>query len=152
MSVIFAGFEVLIYRYQNALPPLKVMVFWCTVKGTIYNNIKYVFFFMVLWSTFCSSHLSARGLTSDHKQSIAATGWNFLFEWPHSVEKQRGAVLTWSIFSKIITKDIPLLALTGELWGVFCGFKLTFIFCPSHLTTSYYIWARYNGTRLCNLC
>ena len=31
-----------------------------------------------------------------------------------------------------ITKDPPLLAHYGEICGVFCGFKLTFIFCHSH--------------------
>ena len=32
------------------------------------------------------------------------------------------------IFSEVLTKNTPLLALTGKLWGVFCGFNLWFIF------------------------
>ena len=43
------------------------------------------------------------------------------------------------IFSKIIMKDIPQLALWGEIWGVFYRYKLTFIFCPSHCSGEYNI-------------
>ena len=49
------------------------------------------------------------------------------------------AVIRRSIFSKIITKDTPYIALMGELWVVFCGFKRTFIFCPSYRSDVYNI-------------
>ena len=36
---------------------------------------------------------------------------------------QCGAIIMWSIFSKIPTKDIPQLTGKGELWSVFVNVK-----------------------------
>ena len=43
--------------------------------------------------------------------------------------KQCGAVITWSIFLKIIIIDTPYLAHEGELLGVCCEFEVWFTFC-----------------------
>ena len=59
----------------------------------------------------------------------------------HSImsKLQCGAVITRTIFFKIITKVTPHLGLAGELWGVFCGFKLSFMFWPTHGSDVWYI-------------
>ena len=49
---------------------------------------------------------------------------NNLIEKLYKLHIQCDAVITWSIFSKIVTKDNP----TGEIWGAICGFKLSFVF------------------------
>ena len=58
---------------------------------------------------------------------------------------QCGAVITWSIFTRILTKDSPYFARKGEVWSVFCEFNLWCIFCFSRCHTIFKImscWRR----------
>ena len=68
-----------------------------------------------------------------------------------STQQTYSVIIMQSIFSKIFTKDTPCLALTGELWGVFCDFKIWFLFCSCRCIVVCNIMiyhVHYNGTGL----
>ena len=50
-----------------------------------------------------------------------------------------GPVIMWSIFFKILTRDTLELAHEGELWGVFCEYKIWFMSCPSQFWIQYHV-------------
>ena len=47
--------------------------------------------------------------------------------WIHYV-----AIITRPIFLEVFTIDTLLLALMGELWGVFCEFEISYMFYVCH--------------------
>ena len=53
---------------------------------------------------------------------------------------QCGAVISWSIFSQIFTKDIPYLTCKGEVWSVFWVSSIWMIFCLSSCNYLCNIW------------
>ena len=68
-----------------------------------------------------------------------------------STQQTYSVIIMQSIFSKIFTKDTPCLALTGELWGVFCDFQIWFMYCSCLCIVVFNIMIycmHYNGTRL----
>ena len=87
------------------------------------------------WSN-CSSRNSPVSW-GQHGTHLGPTGPRWAPCWSHELcyLGQCRAVITHSVFSKILPTGTPQRALEGEVWGVFCEYKRWFRWCVAHCGT-----------------
>ena len=79
------------------------------------------------WALFCHNCSTFTEISLEDKVMIFRNTIEII-----QFKQQCVAVIIWSIFTNTFTIDIPLLTCEGKICGVFCEYKLWFMFCFSH--------------------